>query len=239
MYLKNVYNYYLKPLLKFNSFFQSIYFNFKYLPFRQAIYLPIYVYKPHFIKWGGGKVKIECKKIKPGMISIGFWGGHMYPNNGFYWMHEGEIVFKGRAQIANDSYVITGKNGKIVFGENFVSTSSLKILSYTGITFDNNCSIGWGCVIMDNSVHPIYDNTTHESKKPYAPIHIGAYNWLAAQSCVLPGVKTPERCIFGARSVLTQGVQYESFCVHAGSPLRVVSRNKYRRIGEPGDIVLV
>ena len=31
----------------------SIYINFHYLPFRQAIRLPIMVYKPHFKKLGG------------------------------------------------------------------------------------------------------------------------------------------------------------------------------------------
>lgn len=37
----------------------SIYFNFHYLPFGQAIHLPILLYKPRILK-SKGHVKIEC-----------------------------------------------------------------------------------------------------------------------------------------------------------------------------------
>ena len=32
----------------------SIYFNFKYLPFRQAVKLPVFLYRPRFGVLGGG-----------------------------------------------------------------------------------------------------------------------------------------------------------------------------------------
>ena len=44
----------------------------------------------------------------------------------------------------------------------------------------------------------------------------------------MPRVKTPERCIFGIRSIVTRGAIFESYCVHGGSPLRVLSRNVMR-----------
>ena len=49
---------------------QSIYFNFKFLPFSQAIKLPILLYRPHFIKLKG-EVRIEADHIYPGMIQMG------------------------------------------------------------------------------------------------------------------------------------------------------------------------
>ena len=33
--------------------FQTIYFNFHYLPFKQAIFLPIILYKPQFVSTKG------------------------------------------------------------------------------------------------------------------------------------------------------------------------------------------
>lgn len=45
-------------------------------------------------------------------------------------------------------------------------------------------------------------------------------------------VTTPERCIFGMGSVLTRGAKYESYCVHGGSPIRVLSRNVMRVYGQ-------
>lgn len=58
----------------------SFYFNLKHLPFSQAIKLPIWLNKPHIHKLKG-EVIIDAP-IKPGMIKLGGWGGHIYPNNG-------------------------------------------------------------------------------------------------------------------------------------------------------------
>ena len=42
------------------------------------------------------------------------------------------------------------------------------------------------------------------------------------------GVHTPDNCTFGACSVITRSGQFESYCVHGGNPLRVLSRNVMR-----------
>ena len=79
---------FLAPLLNPRALFATIFFNFYYLPFKQAILLPIWIYRPHFIKLGG-VISIECNNVKPGMIRLGFLGGRMYPNNGIQWAHRG------------------------------------------------------------------------------------------------------------------------------------------------------
>ena len=45
----------------------SIVFNFRYLPFREAIKLPVLINKAHF-KALNGHVRIEAPRIKFGMI---------------------------------------------------------------------------------------------------------------------------------------------------------------------------
>ena len=88
-------NYYLQELKYFvQAFFPSIVFNFHYLPFRQAIKLPIWVFKPHIHRFKG-KVIIESPRIRTGMIRLGELGGRMYPNNGIGWTNEGTVIFRG------------------------------------------------------------------------------------------------------------------------------------------------
>lgn len=53
------------------SIFSTIYFNLYYLPFKQAIKLPILLYKPHLINVNRGGVKIQSNKIHFGMIRLG------------------------------------------------------------------------------------------------------------------------------------------------------------------------
>ena len=62
------------------SILYSIYFNFHYLPFKQAIRLPILFYKPKF-KDLKGSVKI-VGELKFGMIRLGFPIVSLYPNSG-------------------------------------------------------------------------------------------------------------------------------------------------------------
>lgn len=66
----------------------SLYFNLRYLPFKQGVKMPILINKPHLHKMNG-KIVIDAAKITPGMIKLGGFGGHMYPIQE-YISHNGE-----------------------------------------------------------------------------------------------------------------------------------------------------
>lgn len=93
------------------SILPTIYFNFHYLPFNQAIKLPILLYKPKLLKMKGN-IKIEKCKIKFGMIRLGFPTVSLYPNTGIvYENHGGTIVFNGKCAIGNNSAISIGASG--------------------------------------------------------------------------------------------------------------------------------
>ena len=58
-------------IILLRAIISSLYFNFKYLPFNQALKLPILLYKPYF-KELKGKVVIDSSNIYFGMIRMGF-----------------------------------------------------------------------------------------------------------------------------------------------------------------------
>ena len=213
------------------AFIPSVYFNFKYLPFKQAIKLPILTYKPHFHRLKG-KIIIDSHNVYTGMIRLGIFASAMYNNTGFSIKHEGTIVFKGRCRIGNDTNIVCGKQGRIVFGEDFRASAGVKILSQCGITFGKETSLGWGTLVMDTNSHMLYDIEKKKFKKAFGKINIGSNNWFGTQCMIMPSVETPERCIFGARTIVTRGGQYESYCVHGGNPVRVLTRNVMRIIGQ-------
>lgn len=219
-------------LLNPHVFFKTLFFNFYHLPFKQAIKFPIWLYKAKLYNCFSGKVVIKSKNIRPGMIRLGFMGGHMYPNNGIQIWNKGELIFHGRCVIGNNSSIITGKEGKLEFGDDFIASVSARIMAYIGIRFGQHTRVGFDVMLMDTNFHPLFDMEKNRFKRAYGKIDIGDYNWFGSQCYVMPGVKTPERCIFGARSVVTRGGQFESYCVHGGSPLRVLSRNVMRLIGQ-------
>lgn len=218
---------YLKKRQFWRALIPSLIFNFKYLPFNQAKKLPIWVYKMRCLSQKGS-ILIDCDKIYSGMIQLGFPRAATYPNTGITWRNQGKVIFKGSCRIGNDCYVIVGKKGKLTFGDDFKANSGMKLVSECGITFGNHTRFGWSVICMDSNFHPLYDIDKKKYKVGFSPIVIGDYNWFSTQSYIMHGVRTPERCIFGARSVVTHGGQFESYCVHGGSPLRVLARNVIR-----------
>ena len=207
---------------------QSVYFNLHYLPFKQAVKLPILLYKPDLLRMKG-RVRIDCDHISMGMIRLGFRTCSIYPNNGIVGENlGGTVVFKGKCIIGNDSALSLGEKTTVTFGADFKNTASLKLVSYRGIIFGSHARLGWGALVMDTNFHPLYDMKKQVYKRASGPIEIGDYNWFGTQCKIMHSVKTPERCIFGMNTVVTRNCEMKSYCVMGGSPVKVLSENVMR-----------
>lgn len=211
----------------------TMYFNFHYLPFRQAVHLPIVLYKPHLLKCKG-KVRLEPEDghIRHGMIRLGFRMVSVYPNSGVTWQNTGgTVVFQGRTAIGNDAYLSIGPTASLTFGYDFLSTAGLKIICYRSITFHRYVRVGWGSLCMDTNFHPLFDMVKQEYQPASGSIEIGDYNWFGTGCKIMHGVTTPERCIFGMGTTVTRGCVKKSYCIMGGSPVRVLRENVMRVIG--------
>lgn len=210
------------------SLFYSIYFNFHYLPYKQAIKLPILLYKPH-LRALKGKILIDSNHVRMGMIRLGFRTCGIYPNSGITWENiGGSITFKGVCIIGNDSYLSFGSKASVIFGDDFRNTAGLKLVSARGISFGKGTRLGWGVLVMDTNFHPLYDMKRNVYKKASGPIEIGDYNWFGTQCKIMHSVRTPERCIFGMNTIVTRSCEMKSYCVMGGSPVKVLTENVMR-----------
>lgn len=127
---------------------QTIYFNIRYLPFKQAIHLPILLRKP-CLKKMSGRIIINAP-IKFGMIELGRLHVSLYPDAGVMIENYGEIVFCGRCVLGAGSKLSV--RGRLIFGNNFVSTAGMKIAANQSIEFGANVLIGWDCLLDRKSV---------------------------------------------------------------------------------------
>jgi len=209
-----------------------IYFNFYYLPFKQAIYLPILLHKPHLVKCKG-KVIIESDRIYTGMIQMGIFRTRIFQNNGISWINDGgTCVFKGRCIIKNNSYVHIGKKGMLTFGSNSEFGADLRISANKSITFGENLRMGWMAIIMDTSFHRLKkrsgewrDGSADEDKE----IVIGNNNWFGLKCIIFKGTRTSDYCIFGASSFLNKDYSNNpSYIMMAGNPLEIKAEDIWR-----------
>lgn len=208
----------------------TLYFNFHYLPFHQALRLPIVLYKPHLVKCKGRVVLSPADgRIRHGMVQMGFYIAKVYPNSGVMWENNGgTVVFRGSVIMGNDTYLSFGESTTADFGDDFRSSAAMKIVSTKGITFGAHDRVGWGCLFLDSNMHPLYDMEKKKELPDGGPIAIGEYNWFAADCKIMHSVTTPERCIFGMGTTVTRGCVKKPYCVMGGSPVRVLRENVMR-----------
>ena len=193
--------------------FGIIYFNFKHLPFKQAIKLPIWIIarRPSSYK---GKVTIDAEKITCGMIQMGHRVSLNY-RKGIVFVNKGYVTFKGNCLIGNESFLWTWEKGNIIFGNNLGASSS-QFISMRSMEFKENINIGFDCVFMDTDFHAI--KYMNKKLKVTGPVVIGSNTWIGAKCIVKKNTHTPNYCIVGANSVLDKFYKYPEHCIISGNP---------------------
>jgi len=218
---------YLRFLITVNI--KTVYFNFKYLPFKQAVRLPILLSNQVNLKTTLGKIEIVYK-IKTAMITIGFEKSSMLNNKRIrsIWEVEGTVIFKGHAYIGYGSKICVGKNGVLVLGENFTIIEKSEIISNLKIEFGNYCLLSWGVLVMDDDFHNIMDCNDRILNNP-SPILIGDKVWIGCRSLVLKGATIPNGSVIGANSLVSKKLD-DSNGLYVGSPAKLVKADIIWRV---------
>ena len=123
---------------------KTIWFNFHYLPFRQAMKMPIFCYKIRLRKTKG-EVIIDSENIKTGMIQLGNDIVGIYPNNGLCWENQGKVIFRGITKFGNNCSVCIGRRGTLDLGNNFITNAATK-----------NNWLGTKCTVFPGAKTPDY-----------------------------------------------------------------------------------
>jgi len=205
---------------------QTIYFNFHYLPFRQAIRLPVLLYKPHFRRLDG-QVSIEGP-VRTGMVRLGTNDVGIYPNSGIALEIGGRLTFRGRCTIGNDSYLSIADTGSVTLGDNFMATAALKLVCCCRMTFGRDVLCGWECMFLDTDYHKTKHTDGSAGVRPFGPIEIGDECWFALRSTVLKNTVLPPCTIVASHSMTSGPYDIPGASMIAGSPARLVRTGVYR-----------
>ncbi len=201
------------------SFPFSIFFNFYYLPFRQAIHMPIILYRPTFIALKG-KVIIDSPKIHFGQIRLGLFNTPIINGKGFVWMNEGgKVLFHGSACLGAGSVVKMRAGATLEIGDNVGNAASVKIDCNYEIKLKDHVSIGWDTIILDSNLHRMKNIDGTWCGKGYAPILIGNNSWITSKCIILPGTIFPSKSVCATGSILNRDYSKEGHGLFAGNPL--------------------
>lgn len=204
----------------------SAYFNFHYLPFKQAVHMPILLYKPHFIRLKG-KVVIQNDHVHFGMIRMGHLANTCNPNCGVSFDNRGgTIIFRGRTKFANDSYFMICKDAILTLGDDL--DCSCKIKCAKSIEIGDETWIAYDTMIMDSEWHALTDITTGKLLNKEMPVKIGKHNFISFGCLVLKGTVTPDNATFTPRSVLNRNFNEDAeYPLFGGTPCELIDEGYY------------
>ena len=203
----------------------TIYFNWHYLPFKQAIKLPILLYRPKFIRLKG-KVVINSDKVTFGMIQLGPLVNTCNLNCGISIDNRGgTIIFKGNALFANESYFMICKDAVLTLGSDL--DCNCKIKCAKSIEIGDETWIAYDSMIMDSDWHALTDVTTGKLLKKEAPVKIGKHNFISYKCIVTKGAVTPDFATFMPGSLINKVYEGDENSLFGGNPCELIDEGYY------------
>lgn len=200
---------------------RSIYVNFRCLPFRQAIRLPILVSHRTRCKSLRGKIVITGP-LKVGLVKIGLGTSQVvdFRRERTIINLRGKVIFGGKCKIGAGSRIFVAESGTLSFGNNFHNSSNLNILCFNTVTFGSNNGQGWHNTIMDSDQHAIINEEGKRINED-APIVFGNNVWCGCHCTILKGTTIGNDVVVGANSNVS-GIHPENNVILAGNPAKVV-----------------
>lgn len=203
------------------SFPQTLWFNLRHLPLRQAIKLPICVRYDSIVHITKGSICIEGD-VQTAMIRIGFHKVPVcnYKDRTQVIIDGGKLVFQGTAHLGHGTKIHVAEGAELVLGDNFAVSASSQINCYHKMVMGHDIQFSWDCLVMDSDTHKIYDkkmgiiNCDQE-------VTIGNKVWIGCRTTILKGSVIPDGCVIGAGSLVT-GKIFSPNTIIIGSPAKSV-----------------
>lgn len=214
---------YLRALLP------SLRFCLRYFPLKTALRLPVLLYKPQF-RALKGTVRIESRRVRFGMVKMGFPAVGLFPNSGIIFENNGgSLIFCGEARIGNASALSIGTRGTARIGHDFSASAALKMVAWHNVTIGKHCRIGWDCLLTDTDFHCL-KKESGERTRGYAPIRIGEHCWIGARCFIQKRTELPPYTVVSGYSLVNRKYDIPERSIIGGIPAELKTTGVYRDI---------
>lgn len=212
-----------------HNYWAILYFNFKMLPFKQAIKLPFdFYYKVRFENLSG-QIILTNENITRGMIKFGGRGSEMFSRVTTIIDLKGVLNINGVVEIGHGCLLRIEKNGVLSFGNEVRIGALSKIFCANKISFNNEIDFSWECQIFDTNFHYIRNIDSGIIDAMTGEVSIGSYNWFGNRITVMKGTKTPEKFIVASNSLCNKSyLNFPSYSIVGGFPVKLIGSNKER-----------
>lgn len=200
----------------------SLYFNFRYLPLRQAIHLPILLAPNVRVRELKGTIHLTGP-IKPGITHIGFHRVHVLDEHSEHTIlsisQGATLNLHSSAKMGQGTKLIVRPGAILTLREGFSTSGNAQIACYKNISIGSGV-ISWDTLITDSDSHAIFNDQgvrINEDK----PVYIADKVWIGCRCTILKGTIIPENTVVGANSLLS-GTYTTPNTILAGNPAKPV-----------------
>lgn len=213
------------------ALYNTLYFNFKAFPFKEAVRFPIICGATIcFGKIEKSKIHfrngIAFKRMTVGMSEGSFRSGHKQRT----YIHIGKnanLIIADKLDIPCGS--VLNVNGRVEFGKGFMPNCFLTISCENHISIGNYCNIGWNVTIIDGDGHPLCClQSPYKQINPSRPIMIGNNCWIAAHVTIMKGVSLSDHTTIPYGSIITKSCETPNV-IYGGNPNTIIKGNIARQ----------
>lgn len=209
------------------AWLKTVYFNYKYFSFGDAIKFPVIIYRHTDLYCMKGDIHITCP-IQTALIKIGIPETYTLDkkNNRTKWKVEGSIIVSGHITIGSGCCVrLIGQDSILHLGHNILFSGGSSIICNKEISIGDDCLISWDVLIMDTDFHFIL-NQKGSVINPPTPIKIGKNIWIGCRCTILKGINIADNNVIAADSTITHSIEESNSIIGGkGDMLRVIKNN--------------
>lgn len=203
---------------------KTLYFNLKYLPFTDAVKIPVIVSHRVWLRETRGEIILKAPP-RPGLVTIGFGEVGIFDENRSrsIWKVSGRVIFGGKCSLGHGSKVCVAESGKLILGDDFIITAESSLLCRKRIEFGRGCLLSWDVMVMDTDYHVIR-NPAGEQVNRNRPVTFGDHVWIGCRSLIMKGSEIASHCVISAGAVIS-GQYHGTNEVIGGNPPRTLKEN--------------
>lgn len=202
----------------------SLYFCLRYLPFNQAIKVPILVWPTTKIRsLHRGAIVLTGRVFKASVLlgfegSIGRDSGPMIIN-----ISCGGILSIGQnVNISRGTKLVTVGNGSIIIGNGFFCNGDCYFLSDKEINIGDDCLFGWDIDVNTTDGHFTYSDGVENIKS--APICLKEHVWVCSNVRINKGVTIAGDSVVAMASLVSKDLE-QCKCLYGGVPARLIRKD--------------
>lgn len=214
----------MKKIQLFFYYFYSFLFCLRYLPFCQAIHIPVLIHP---------SVKIDniprgsisfFGKIKHSMLIFGFDGtkGQSNCQSLISIAEGGRFLVGDTVSMAKGTRLIVGNNGTIKIGSHFWCNGDSYFCCTSSITIGDDNMYGWNISFNTSDGHHVYENGVEKPME--GNITIGNHVWIASHCIIGKNTIVADGSLVSQHSLLSKAYNTSNSLI-GGIPAKILKEN--------------